>query len=72
MEWFHIALRFVGTLVWPAVILTIVMIFRRELRGIIGSIKEVKYPGGSVTMEVALLEEKIQSGVAFFRNARRA
>ncbi len=62
MEWFKIALQFVGTLVWPAVILTIVMIFRRELRGIIGSIKEVKYPGGSVTMEVALLEERIGRG----------
>ena len=44
MEWFKIALQFVGTLVWPAVVLTIVMIFRRELSGIIGSIKEVSIP----------------------------
>src|SRR6202040_830766 len=59
MEWFKAASQLVGTLIWPGVVLTIVLIFRRELRGIVGAIKEVKYPGGSITLEVARLEERI-------------
>jgi hypothetical protein len=60
MEWFKIVSQFVSSIIWPSVVLLIVLIFRRELRNIIGAIKEVKYPGGSVTMEVAVLEERIE------------
>jgi hypothetical protein len=59
MEWFRIAAQLVGSLTWPAVVLAVVMIFRKELRNVLGSVKEVKYPGGSITVEVARLEERI-------------
>jgi hypothetical protein len=59
MEWFRIAAQLIGSLVWPAVVLALVTIFRRELRNLLGAIKEVKYPGGSITVEVARLEERI-------------
>jgi len=59
MEWFKIAVQLVGSLIWPAVVLAVVMIFRKELRNVLGSVKEVKYPGGSITVEVARLEERI-------------
>lgn len=59
MEWLKVTTQLIGTLAWPAVVLVIALIFRKELRTLLGAIKEVKYPGGSITVEVARLEERV-------------
>ncbi len=64
MEWFKAVSQFVSALAWPAIVLAVVVIFRRELRSILGAIKEVKYPGGSITVEVTRLEERLAKAPA--------
>lgn len=60
MEWFKIITQFIGTLLWPTIVLALALLFRKEIRSRLGAIKELKYPGGSVTLEVERLEEKVE------------
>ena len=60
MEWFKVISQFIVSLIWPGIVLTLALLFRKEIRGLLSAIKEVKYPGGSITVEVARLEEKVE------------
>jgi len=60
MEWFKIISQFIANLLWPATVLILVILFRKEIRSLFSAIKELKYPGGSVTLEVAKLEESVE------------
>ncbi len=72
MEWFKILSQLVSNLVWPTVVLTIVLIFRRELTNVLGAIKEVKYPGGSVTLEIDRLKQRIEKSSVRFQHSVNA
>ena len=62
MEWLKIITQFIGSLIWPTIVLTLALLFRKEIRNRLGAIKELKYPGGSVTLEVEVerLEKKVE------------
>lgn len=52
----------IGSIAWPAVVLTLIILFRREIRQRMASLTEVKYPGGSLTMkEVVKLEASVEA-----------
>lgn len=49
-------------LAWPLTILILVLTFRREIRARLSALREVTYPGGSITMEVTELAARIEQG----------
>lgn len=51
METFKAITELITVLVWPATVLTIVLLFRREIHKLLVAVKEVKYPGGSISMQ---------------------
>lgn len=68
MEWVKIFSEMLGRIAWPATLITLIIMFRREIRQRVTAVSEVKYPGGSIVMrEVAKLEAKIEenSGLSF-------
>jgi hypothetical protein len=69
MEWFKVISQFFVGLIWPSIVLTLVLLFRREIRGLLSAIKEVKYPGGSITVEVASLAERVEKSVRLSKEA---
>lgn len=50
-----------AVLVWPSVVLVLALVFRKDIRQMMGWVKDVKFPGGSLTLEreVRQLEERI-------------
>lgn len=61
MEWFKTITQLIGSIVWPATVLFLVIIFRSEIRQRLSSLTEVKYPGGSITMkEIEKLEASVE------------
>jgi hypothetical protein len=69
MEWFKVISQVIVSLIWPGIVLTLVLLFRKEIRGMLSAIKEVKYPGGSITVEVAKLEERVEKSVTLSKEA---
>jgi len=69
MEWFKVISQLIVSLIWPGIVLTLVLLFRKEIRGLLSAIKEVKYPGGSITVEVAKLEERVEKSVTLSKEA---
>jgi len=63
VEWIKALTELLRSFAWPATVVALVWVFRREIRQRIASLKEVKYPGGSVTMEVKRLEERVESSL---------
>ncbi len=62
MEWVNAIGQLLGHIAWPVTIITLLIMFRREVRQRLISVTEVKYPGGSITMrEVERLEARIES-----------
>ena len=47
-------------LAWPTTILILVLAFRSEIRSRLSAVREVKYPGGSITMEVNELAARVE------------
>ncbi len=61
MEWVRAISQLVGSVAWPAAVVILILVFRREVRHRLTSIAEVKYPGGSITMkDVEILEAKVE------------
>jgi len=61
MEWVKAFAQLISSFAWPATIVILVIIFRREIRQRLASLTEVKYPGGSITMkEVEKLEASVE------------
>src|SRR2546430_1312862 len=61
MEWIAAITQLIGHLAWPAVLVILVLVFRREIRQRLTAVTEVKYPGGSIIMrEVERLETKVE------------
>jgi hypothetical protein len=62
MEWIKTLSLLISSFAWPATIVILVTMFRREIRQRLRSLTEVKYPGGSITMsEVERLEARVES-----------
>ncbi len=62
MEWVKAISQLFGSIAWPASLVILCFIFRREIRQRLTAVTEVKYPGGSITMkEVEKLEASVQS-----------
>lgn len=60
MEWIEALTKLLGTIAWPITVLVIVAIFRKQISARLSAITEVKYPGGSLSMQaVEKLEAKI-------------
>jgi len=55
--------KLVSSLAWPVTVFIIILLFRREIRESLRWIKEVRFPGGSVTLErdVKNLEAKVEA-----------
>ena len=51
MEWIKAIAELISSFAWPVAALILVIIFRREIRQRLNAVKEVKYPGGSITMQ---------------------
>ena len=51
MEWIKAIAELIGSFAWPATALILVILFRREIRQRLDAVKEVKYPGGSISMQ---------------------
>jgi hypothetical protein len=65
MEWITAISQLLGHLAWPVVLITFVVMFRREIRQRLTAVTEVKYPGGSIIMrEVERLEAKVEDTAA--------
>jgi len=58
--WFSILPHLVIGLAWPVAILVLGLVFRKSIRPRFKEAREVEYPGGSITMEVNDLSEKIE------------
>lgn len=62
MEWIKAISQLFSSIAWPASIVILCFIFRREIRQCLTGFKEIKYPGGSITMkEVERLEASVQT-----------
>ncbi|MBI2986581.1 MAG: hypothetical protein HYY45_07420, partial [Deltaproteobacteria bacterium] len=65
MEWFTAISQLLGHIAWPAALITLVIMFRREIRQRLAAVTEVKYPGGAIIMrEVERLEAKVEDVTA--------
>lgn len=62
MDWFAPLTQLIIGLAWPLTVLILVLTFRREIRARLSALREVKYPGGSITMEVTELAARIEQG----------
>ncbi len=51
MEWIKAIAELIGSFAWPATALVLVILFRREIRQRLEAVREVKYPGGSISMQ---------------------
>lgn len=60
MDWLSPLTQLIVGLAWPLTVLVLVLTFRREIRARLRALREVKYPGGSITMEVAELAARIE------------
>jgi hypothetical protein len=60
VDWFAATSQLVVGLAWPVTVLVLVLAFRREIRARLKAVREVKYPGGSITMEVAELAARVE------------
>jgi hypothetical protein len=59
MEWVKAITALISSIAWPATILGLVILFRREIRRCLEAVREVTYAGGSITLqEVERLAEK--------------
>jgi hypothetical protein len=62
MEWVKAISQLFGSVAWPASLVILCFMFRREIRQRLTAVTEVKYPGGSITMkDVEKLEASVQS-----------
>jgi len=62
MEWMKVILQLFSSIAWPAAVVILFVLFRREIRQRLTSITEVKYPGGSITMkDVERLEAAVET-----------
>lgn|GEM_PF-1039298 len=62
MDWLSPLTQLIVGLAWPLTVLILVLTFRREIRARLSALREVKYPGGSITMEVTELAARIEQG----------
>jgi len=62
VDWFSPLAQLIVGLAWPLTVLILVLTFRRELRARLSALREVKYPGGSITMEVSELAARVEQG----------
>lgn len=62
MDWLSPLTQLIVGLAWPLTVLVLVLTFRREIRARLSALREVKYPGGSITMEVAELAARVEQG----------
>jgi len=61
LQWVAAVTGLLSAVAWPLVAAFALLMFRKELRRRLNSIREVKYPGGSITLgEVERLEATIQ------------
>jgi hypothetical protein len=58
--WFSILSQLVIGFAWPVAILVLGLVFRKAIRPRFNEVREVKYPGGSNTMEVNDLGKRIE------------
>jgi hypothetical protein len=59
MELAKIVLEFLKAVVWPVTVLSVALIFRREIRGILKRIRKAALPGGvSIDFDEQILETK--------------
>jgi len=59
-NWFSILSQLVIGLAWPVGILVLGLAFRKGIRPRFNEVREGKNPGGSITMEVNDLAERIE------------
>jgi len=60
MEWIKAISQLLGTLAWPATVLTLAFLYREQLRGLMLRVAKIEYPGGSITMQdVSRLEKTL-------------
>lgn len=61
LQWVAALTGLLGAVAWPLVAAFALLMFRKELRRRLSSIREVKYPGGSISLgEVERLEATVQ------------
>lgn len=60
MEWFKVFTQFIGILIWPMIVLTLTLLFRKEIRRYVIKKATLKTPGGQLEVEVARLEDKVE------------
>jgi len=61
MEWIKSIAELISSLAWPVTALILAILFRRDIRQRLKALKELKYPGGSITMqEVELLQASVE------------
>ena len=65
MEWIKAITDLISSLAWPLTVITLVLIFKKELRRGITSLAELKFPGGSITMQqVEKLEATVEKSLS--------
>ncbi len=50
MGWVTALAQLLGAVAWPVAVVTFLIMFRREIRRRLSAVREVKYPGGSITL----------------------
>lgn len=61
MGWVTAFAQLLGSVAWPLTLVTFFVMFRGEIRRRLSAVKEVKYPGGSITLgEVERLEATVE------------
>lgn len=61
MEILQALIQLLDTIVWPVTVIVVIRLFRDQIRERLLALKEVQYPGGSITMDVARLEAKVEA-----------
>jgi len=60
VQWANAIAAILGSIAWPALLLALVIVFRREIRQRLSTLTQVTYPGGSITLgEVERLETRV-------------
>ncbi len=60
MELAKLIIEAISSVIWPITVFTIVLIFRREIIQLFRHIKEAKFPGGSITLELDKLGQALE------------
>lgn len=63
MDAFELALEYLRVIIWPAVVLAALLLFRAQLTSLLGRISHAKFPGGELDFEARDVAERTRQAI---------